>query len=143
MYFQFCMAFLRVQFLGLYSSQCTIILLLMLSMTTNFLIMYIIYADDTQLYCSSPSDQIDSLLDKISTSTDDINLWMSANKLKMNNEKTEILLCGTNARLKKSVRPNSLKIGHNIIDFSPKVKNLDLCLENNLSMDNVVSHLLN
>ena len=81
---------------------------------------YHVYADDTQLYCSSPSDQIESLLDKISTSTDDINLWMSANKLKMNNEKTEIL-CGTNARL-KSVRPNSLKIGNNIIDFSPKVK---------------------
>ena len=46
---------------------------------------------------------------------------MSANKLKMNNEKTEILLCGTNARL-KSVRPNSLKIGNNIIDLSPKGK---------------------
>ena len=101
---------------------------------------YHVYADDTQLYCSSPSDQIESLLDKISTSTDDINLWMSANKLKMNNEKTEILLCGTNAKL-KSVRPNSLKIGNNIIYFSLKVKNLGLCLENNLSMDNAVSHL--
>ena len=65
---------------------------------------------------------------------------MSANKLKMNNEKTKIPLCRTNARL-KSVRPNSLKIGNNIIDFSPKVKNLGLCFENNLSMDNAVSHL--
>ena len=101
---------------------------------------YHVYADDTQLYCSSPSDQIDSLLDKISTSTDDINLWMSANKLKMNNEKTEILLCGTNARL-KSVRLNSLKIDNNIIDLSPKVKNLGLCFENNLLMDNAVSDL--
>ena len=94
---------------------------------------YHVYADDTQLYCSSPSDQIDSLLNKIYKSTDDINLWMSANKLKMNNEKTEILLCGTNARL------NSLQIGNNIIDFSPKVKNLGMCLENNLSMDHAVS----
>ena len=58
----------------------------------------------------------------------------------MNNEKTEILLCGTNARL-KPVHPNSLKIGNNIIDFSPKVKNLGMCLENNLSMDHAVSHL--
>ena len=113
MYFQFCLAFLRVQFLGLYSSQCTFILLL--STTKNFF--YHVDADGTQLYCSSPSDQIDSLLDKIFTSTDDINLWMSANKLKMNDEKTEILLCGTNARL-KSVRPNSLQIGNNIIHFS-------------------------
>ena len=110
----------------------------MLSMTKNFF--HHVYADDTQLCCSSPSDQIDSLLDKISTSTDDINLWMSANKLKMNNEKTEILLCGTNARL-RSVRPNLLKIGNNIIYFSPQVKNLGMCLENNLSMDHAVSHL--
>ena len=42
MYFQFCVAFLGVQFLGLYSSQCTFILLLMLSMTTNFFIMYML-----------------------------------------------------------------------------------------------------
>ena len=103
---------------------------------------YHVYADDTQLYCSSPSDQIGSLLDKISTSTDDISLWILADKLKMNNERAEILLCDKNARL-KSVRPNSLKIGNNIhvIDFSPKVKNFGLCLENNLSMDNAVSHL--
>ena len=40
MYFQFCVAFLWVQFLGLYSS--TFILLLMLSMTTNFFIMYML-----------------------------------------------------------------------------------------------------
>ena len=73
------------------------------------------------MYCSSPSDQIDSLLEKVSTSTDDINLWMSANKLKMNNEKAEILLCSTNATLKPA-RPKSLKIGNNIIGFSTKVK---------------------
>ena len=99
---------------------------------------FFFHHDDTQLYCSSPSDQIDSLLDKTFTSTDDINLWMSANKLKMNNEKTEILLWGTNARL-KSVRPNSFKIGNNISDFSPKVKKKKtfLCLETTLA----VSHL--
>ena len=101
---------------------------------------YHVYADDTQLYCSSPSDQIHSLLDKISTSTVDINLWMSANKLKMNNEMTKILLCSTNARL-KPVRPNSLKISNNIIDYSPKVKNLGMCSEDILSMDHAVSHL--
>ena len=42
--------------------------------TDDHKLFYHVYADDTQLYCSSPSDQIDSSLDKISTSTDDINL---------------------------------------------------------------------
>ena len=131
MHFQFCMAFLRVLFLGLYSSD----------VIDDHKLFYDIYADDIQLHCSSPSDKIDSFLDKISTSTDDINLWMLAKTFKMNNEKTEILLCGTNGRL-KSVRPNSLKISNNITDFSSKVKkNLGMCLENKLSVDNAVSHL--
>ena len=39
------------------------------------------------------------------------------------------------------MRPNPLKIHNNIIDFSPKVQNLVLCLENNLSIDDAVSHL--
>ena len=37
-------------------------------------ILWHVYADDIQLYCCSPFDQIDLLLSKISTSTDDINL---------------------------------------------------------------------
>ena len=66
---------------------------------------------------------------------------MSTNKLKMNNEKTEILLIGANVRL-KSIRHNSLTIGDSIIDFFSKVKKkLGIFLENNLSMDNAVSHL--
>ena len=61
--------------------------------------------------------------------------------LKMNNENTEILLCGTKARF-KSVRLHSLKLRNNIIDFSSKAKkHLGMCLENNLSMDNAVSYL--
>ena len=51
-----------------------------------------------------------------------------------------MLLCGTIAQL-KSVNCNSLKIGNEIINFSSKVKNLGLFLENNLSMDCAVSHI--
>ena len=77
------MPFLRIQFLVLYPSKMYIYPLTdVIDDNKRF---YHVYADDTQLYCSSPSDKIDTLLDKISTSTDDINLWMSANKLKMNN----------------------------------------------------------
>ena len=118
----FLMYFLfpRVQFLGLYSFQCTCILLLMLSMTTKFFF-YHVYAEDTQLSYFSPSDQIYSLLDKTSTSTNDINVWMSAKKLKMNNGKTEFF-----SAAQKSVRPNSLKTGNNIFNFSKKLKEKNL-----------------
>ena len=56
---------------------------------------------------------------------------MSANKLKMNNKKTKILLCGTNARL-ESVCLCLIKTGDNIIDLSQKVKSHEMYLENNM-----------
>ena len=46
---------------------------------------------------------------------------MTSNKLKKNNDKTELLLCGTNAKL-KSIDCNSVMIGNEVINFSPKVK---------------------
>ena len=54
-----------------------------------------IYADDTQLYNCYKLNQIDSAISDISKSTCEINDWMRQNKLKMNADNTEILLCGS------------------------------------------------
>ena len=87
-----------------------------------------------------PIDQFHSVTYDLSKCSEEINIWMTNNKLKMNNDKTEILLCGTNAKL-KSIDCNSLKIGSEIINFSPKVKNLGIFIEETLSMDCAVSHI--
>ena len=99
------------------------------------------YADDNQLYPSIPFDRFDSVTNDLSQlCSNEIDTWMTDNKLKKNNDKTEMLLCGTIAKL-NSINCNSLKIGDEIINFSSKVKNLGVFLENNLSMDCAVSHI--
>ena len=56
---------------------------------------------------------------KMSEYTDDIYIWMCANKLMMNNNKTEVIVCGTSAKL-KSVHTNSVKIVYDATDFFRK-----------------------
>ena len=55
---------------------------------------YHMYADDTQLYKSVPFSDLQLLVQSIETCSGNVKKWMTDNKLKMNNEKTEILLCG-------------------------------------------------
>ncbi|MCP3852877.1 MAG: hypothetical protein GY694_22015, partial [Gammaproteobacteria bacterium] len=98
------------------------------------------YADDNQLYPSIPIDCFESVTNDLSKCSDEIDSWMTSNKLKKNNDKTEMLLCGTTAKL-KSINCNSVMIGNEVINFSSKVKNLGIFLECNLSMDSAVSHI--
>ena len=58
------------------------------------------YADDMQLYTSCKPDSVLQTVDKITSTTSLVNDWMSANKLKMNNDKTDIIVCGTNPKRK-------------------------------------------
>ncbi len=64
-------------------------------------IKYHFYADDTQLYLSfDPSDAV-SALDKLNSCLSDIRDWMASNFLKLNDDKTELLLIGHPKRLAK------------------------------------------
>jgi len=53
---------------------------------------YHIYADDTQLYCSSNTQSSFDSLDSIEKCAKDIEFWMIKNKLKLNGNKTEFLI---------------------------------------------------
>ena len=50
------------------------------------------FADDSQLYDSVPREQLDSLLSNMQSCVDDVKLWMTQNKLQLNEGKTEALL---------------------------------------------------
>ncbi|GFR65339.1 reverse transcriptase-like protein [Elysia marginata] len=102
--------------------------------------LYHLYADDTQLYCPIPTDRFDLMTNELSKCSNDISAWMCTNKLTMNNDKTEILLCGTYTKL-KSVETKSIRIGNNEITLADNVKNLGIYLDKNLSMDCAVSHI--
>ena len=98
------------------------------------------YADDTQLYTSFKPDSISTISDKLSISTSEINDWMTSNKLKMNKDKTEILLCGTNPKL-KNITLDTIKIGEDLISLSCDVKDLGVFIDGNISFNSHVSHI--
>ena len=50
------------------------------------------FAYDSQLYDSVPREQLDSLLGNMQSCVDDVKLWMTQNKLQLNEGKTEALL---------------------------------------------------
>ena len=52
----------------------------------------IIIADDLQLQMSAPPDRISELLHSMQSSISDVKAWATANMLKLNDSKTELML---------------------------------------------------
>jgi len=52
------------------------------------------YADDTQLYLHFRRDELASSADQLERCVYDIGHWMSANRPKLNADKTELLFAG-------------------------------------------------
>ena len=66
---------------------------------------------------------------------------MTTNKLKMNGDKSEFMIPGTQHKL-KSINVNSISVGDEQCDISKHVKNLGISLDSNMSMDKAVSHVI-
>lgn len=102
---------------------------------------YHLYADDTQLYLSFQVNSCNdceiaevNLVDCIC----DLKEWMYNNKLKLNPEKTDILVIGTPFQLNK-ITLNSLNVDHTVIPVSSDVRNLGVIFDKHLNMANHVS----
>ena len=67
-----------------------------------------------------------------------IQIWMTKNKLKLNEQKTEVLLCGPSSR-REAVPVDCLSVGEASIPFSNVVKTLGVTLDAELSMEQHVS----
>jgi hypothetical protein len=95
------------------------------------------YADDTQLYVLiKPSDRT-NMLSNLEDCIHDIRTWLTLNKLKLNESKTELL--HVKSRYAHSVPEDiSLTIGNATVTSSPKVRDLGVVFDKNLSM---VSHV--
>ena len=65
---------------------------------------------------------------------------MTANKLKMNSDKTEVMLCGTKSKL-KDIDVDSVDICDDNISFSNHVKNLGFFIDQNFNLNMHVSHI--
>ena len=101
---------------------------------------YHMYADDTQLYKSVPFSDLQLLVQCIETCSGNVKKWMTDNKLKMNNEKTEILLCGPKKYVESSDCDHICIEGENI-SFSNNARNLGVYFDCTFSMEHHVKQL--
>ena len=113
--------FLGVQFLALYFSPC--ILTLCLSSLPHTIINHS-FADDLQLQMSVPPDRISELLHSIQSCISDVKAWATANMLKLNDNKTELMLVTSKRTKHLHNLPTSITIGNAQIAFKQSVKNL-------------------
>ena len=103
--------------------------------------LYHLFADDMQLHKSSSPEHFAKLLLDIQSCAESVRDWMACNRLRMNDDKTEIMPVGTNAKIKSVPQTSSQTLSDSTIPFSYKVRNLVVYLDSNLSMDQHVNLL--
>ncbi len=94
---------------------------------------YHLYADDTQLYLSFQSRDVDQSLSRIESCISDIQSWMVRNRLKLNGDKTELLFIGTPQQQAKLCHP-SISIGESAIQPSESARNLGVIFDQSMTL---------
>ena len=101
---------------------------------------YHLYADDTQLYKSVDVPHVISILQSLNECVSDVSSWMTSNKLKLNEDKTEVMIIGTPAKV-KAANISTVELGGEQVTATEAVRNLGVIMDSNLSMDHHISHL--
>ena len=99
-----------------------------------------LYADDTQLYLTfrpSPIGRLENAKEAIQNCTRDIAIWMRTNKLKLNDEKTDLLVLS--ARHRPQIDIDYITIGSEQIRPSVTVSNLGTIFDNYLTMEKQIA----
>ena len=93
------------------------------------------FADDLHcLHClhdlqmSAPPDRISELLHSMQSCISDVRAWATANMLKLNDSKTELMLVTSKRSKHLHNLPTSITIGNTQIPFKQSVKNLGFTL---------------
>ena len=91
-----------------------------------------LYADDTQLYVTFKSNNSGDLIAaklKIEECVCQLDEWLTMNKLKLNSDKTEILMF------------SSRHLCDDVTDLSTKAKNIGVIMDSNVTMESQVSSI--
>ena len=99
------------------------------------------FADDLQLQMSAPPDRISELLHSMQSCISDVKAWATANMLKLNDSKTELMLVTSKRSKHLHNLPTSITIGNAQIPFKQSVKNLCFTLDCHLTMNAHVSNI--
>ena len=103
---------------------------------------YHFYADDTQLFIHlSPDDSLKSF-DRLKSCLNDIQVWMSENKLKLNPDKTEFIVFGAKDRHKWLSDSFSVNILGNCLSPADVVRNLGVLFDAKICFTNHVNSVI-
>ena len=101
------------------------------------------YADDSQLYVHCNPNKPDAVQDavlKIDQCCKEVKTWMTSNYLKLNDDKTEVIIVGTKAQLRKS-NINAIDVCNSKIAVKNSVKNIGVYIDSELTMKYHVNHI--
>ena len=99
------------------------------------------FADDFQLHMSAPPDRISELLHSMQSCISYIKAWATANMLRLNDNKTELMLVTSKRTKHLHSLPTSITIGNAQIPFKKFMKNLGFTLGCHLTMNAHVSNI--
>ena len=99
------------------------------------------FADDLQLLMSAPPDRISELLHSMQSCICDVKALATANMLKLNDNKTELMLVSSKRTKHLHSLPTSITMGNTQTSFKHSVKNLDLTLDCHLTMNAHVTNI--
>ena len=99
------------------------------------------FADDLLLQMSAPPDRISELLHSMQSCISDVKAWATANVLKLNDSKTELMLVTSRSSKHLHNLPTSITIGNAQISFKQSVTNLGFTLDCYLTMNAHVSNI--
>ena len=98
------------------------------------------YADDLQVRCSGPAHQQAALVSRLTAGIVAIREWFADNRLRLNEDKTQVIWLGTRQQLTK-IDTTHLVLPNATVPFSPSVKNLGVTFDRCLTMKEHVSSL--
>ena len=99
------------------------------------------FDDDLQLQMSALPDRISELLHSMQSCISDVKAWATANMLKLNDNKTELMLVTSKKTKHLHSLPTSITIGNAQIPFKQSVKNSGFTLDCHLTMNAHVSNI--
>lgn len=102
---------------------------------------YHLYADDTQLYMNLTPENAVTALDTLNSCTLAIFNWLSANKLKVNPDKTELILFGNRQHSSRLTNLFPIDLLGTKLEPANTVRNLGVIFDSALTLSNHVSSI--
>ena len=95
---------------------------------------------EKQLLNSCPPDQIKTTVLAMQTCISDVKTWITQNKLKLDDDKTEAFLIKSDRTSFPNTQPTSLRVGSANIPLTTCAGNLGFMISDNISLDKHISN---